>query len=157
MSEKLTLQDAHKIIERAVEKSKEVNWISAYVITDAGGNVISISRMDGAPSAAVDIARAKSYISAIFGQDTKAFTDRMEAHPVRFAGFQQVFPHPLFPGPGGVPIYKDGVVVGGFSSSISSNKGGMKIKVDGKTLSREDIVTAYALQVPYVEFHGDMG
>jgi hypothetical protein len=29
----------------------------------------------------------------------------------------------------------------------------MQVEVDGKKLSREDIVTAYALQIPYFEQH----
>jgi glc operon protein GlcG len=153
MSEKLTLEEARAIVKRAVEKSLEVQWISAYVVVDEGGNLMSVSRVDGAPAAAVDIARSKAYIAAVTCRNTMAFADRMGAHPVRFAGFQSVLPQPLFPGPGGVAIVKQGAVVGGFASSLSSNKGGMKINIDGKKLSREDVVTAHALQVPYEEFH----
>ena len=156
MSAKLTLEEARAILKRAVEKSVELQWISAFVIVDEGGNVVSISRVDGAPASAVDIARSKAYIAAVTCRDTTAFADRMGAHPVRFAGFQQVLPQPLFPGPGGVPIIKEGRSVGGFSSSLSSHKGGMKVKVDGQMVSREDYVTAYALQVPYVDYHEGM-
>ena len=82
-----------------------------------------------------------------------AFANRMEAHPLRYHGYQSLLSWPLFPGPGAMPIRKDGRVVGGFSSSVSSYGAGMHAEVDGKKLSREDIVTAYALQIPYVEQH----
>jgi len=49
MSVKLTLAEAREILGRAVEKSREVQWISAYAVADEGGNIISISRLDGAP------------------------------------------------------------------------------------------------------------
>jgi hypothetical protein len=55
-----------------------------------------------------------------------------------------------------MPIMREGRVVGGYSSNISSNAGGMKIEVGGKRLSRADIVTAHALQEPYLEQHADI-
>ena len=156
MSEKLTLQEAREILKRAVEKAEEVGWVSAYAVVDEGGNVIAISRVDGAPAAAALMARSKAYLAAMIGRHTLPFSDRMDAHPVRFDGYQSILPRPLFPGPGAMPIKKDGKVVGGFASSVSSHEGGMEIEVGGKKMSRMDIVTAYALQIPYVEQHGDV-
>lgn len=156
MTAKLTLEEARAIIARAVEKSAEVQWISAYVVVDEGGNVVSISRMDGAPASAVDISRSKAYLAAVTGRNTLPFATRMDAHPVRFAGYQGISRRPLFPGPGGAPIRKDGKVVGGFSSSVSSHSGGMQIEIDGKRMSREDVVTAHALQIPYDDQHADV-
>lgn len=156
MSVKLTLREAREILARAVEKSEEIDWISTYAVVDEGGNVISMSRVDGAPAAAAALARSKAYLTAVTGRHTLAFANRMEAHPIRFDGYQSVLTMPLFPGPGAIPIKKDGKVVGGFSSSVSSNEGGMQIEVDGEKLSREDIVTAYALQIPYFEQHADV-
>ena len=155
MSATLTLNEAREILRRAVEKAKEVAWISAYAVVDEGGNVIAISRMDEAPAAAAALARSKAYLAAVTGRNSASFSARMDAHPVRFDGYQSILPRPLFPGPGAMPIKKDGKVVGGFSSSLSSHEGGMKIEVDGKIVSREDIVTAYALGIDYVEQHAD--
>ncbi len=156
MSEKLTLQEAREILERAVKKAEEVGWVSAYAVVDEGGNVIAISRVDGAPAAAALMARSKAYLAAMIGRHTLPFSERMDAHPVRFDGYQSILPRPLFPGPGAMPIKKDGKVVGGFASSVSSHEGGMPIEVGGKKMSRMDVVTAYALQIPYVEQHGDV-
>ena len=155
MSARLTLQEAREILARAVEKAPEVAWISAYAVVDEGGYVIAISRMDGAPAAAAAIARSKAYLAAVTGRDTSGYSTRMDAHPVRFHGYRDILPRPLFPGPGAMPIKKDGKVVGGFSSSLSSHEGGMKISMDGKVVSREDYVTAYALGIAYVEQHAN--
>ena len=156
MSKKLTLKEARSIIRRAIEKGAEVDWISTHAVVDEGGNVISVSRADGAPSGAAPVAISKAYLAAVTGRPTLLFAERMDKHPLRFHGYQSILPRPLFPGPGAVPIMSDGRVIGGYSSNISSNKTGMKITVDGKKLSRCDIVNAYAVQAPYIEQHADV-
>jgi uncharacterized protein GlcG (DUF336 family) len=155
LSEKLTHQEARAILKRAVEKSLEVDWISAYALADEGGNIISISRLDGAPAAAVPLARSKAYLAALTGKTSLPFERDVETHPVRFHGYQSVLPKPLFGGPGAVPIVRNGQVVGGFSSSVSYAASGMQTTVDGKQYSREELVTAHALQIPYDEQHPD--
>jgi uncharacterized protein GlcG (DUF336 family) len=155
MSTALTLEEAREIIKRAVEKSREVGWISAYAVADEGGNLISMSRLDGAPAAAVPLARSKAYLAALTGKISMPFELDVETHPVRFHGYQSILPRPVFGGPGAVPIRKNGKVVGGFSSSVSYIAGGMQTMVDGKQYSREELVTAHALQIPYDDQHPD--
>lgn len=155
MSAKLTLEEARAIIHRAVEKSREVQWISAYAVADEGGNIVSLSRLDGAPAAAVPLARSKAHLAALTGSTSLPFERDVETHPVRFHGYQSVLPKPLFGGPGAVPIIRDGTVVGGFSSSVSYSAAGMQTTVDGRQFSREELVTAYALQIPYDDQHPD--
>jgi uncharacterized protein GlcG (DUF336 family) len=156
MAEKLTLDDARAIIRRAIEKGAEVDWVSTHAVVDQGGNLISLSRSDRAPPGAAPVARAKAYLAAVTGRPTILFANRMDAHPLRYHGYKAILSRPVFPGPGAVPITKEGKVVGGYSSNISSNAGGMKIEVEGKKLSRADIVTAHAVQAPYLEQHADV-
>ena len=153
---KLTLQDAREIIRRAIDKGKEVDWISTHAVCDEGGNILSLSRADGAPQGAAPVARAKAYIAAVTGRPTVIFANRMDAHPLRYFGYRAILSRPVFPGPGALPILRGKRVIGGYSSNISSNAGGMKIMVDGKKLSRADIVNAYATQTEYLEQHPDV-
>ena len=155
MSGGLTLDEARAILARAIEKGAEVRWISAYAVTDEAGNLISLSRADGAPAAAAALSRSKAYFAAVSCRNSMVFENRMAEHPVRYDGYRSILPRPLFPGPGAMPIVRDGKVVGGFSSSVSQHSGGMQITYDGKSASREDVVTAYALQIPYFEQHPD--
>ena len=83
------------------------------------------------------------------------FERDVETHPVRFHGYQSVLEKPVFGGPGAVPIRKNGKVVGGFSSSVSYVAGGMQTMVDGTQYSREELVTAHALQIAYDDQHPD--
>lgn len=153
MDQTLTLEEARAILSRAVQKAKEVQWISTFVVVDVGGNLISMSKVDGAPAGSTSTARSKAYLAAVTGKKSQLFAQRMDAHPSRFSAYQSLLSHPVFPGPGAVPIFKNGMVVGGFSSSLSSNEAGMKIEISGSKLSREDVVTAFALQTPYDEQH----
>ena len=89
-------------------------------------------------------------------RSTLPFSERMDKHPIRFHGYEKLLGRPIFPGPGAVPIKKDGKVVGGFSSSVSYHTGGMQIEVNGRQVSREDVVTAHALQILYEEQHADV-
>ena len=156
MTDRLTLEQARGIIRRAIEKGAQVDWISTHAVVDEGGNVISISRADGAPSGAAPLARAKAYLAAVTGRPTLLFANRMDAHPLRYHGYRAILSRPVFPGPGAVPILRSDRVVGGYSSNISSNTGGMKIEVEGRKLSRADIVTAHAVQAPYLEQHEEV-
>ncbi|HKQ28533.1 MAG TPA: heme-binding protein, partial [Burkholderiales bacterium] len=104
MSTKLTLQDARDILKRAIDKGKEVDWTSTHAVVDEGGNVISMSRADGAPAGAAPLARAKAYLAAITGRPTVLFANRMDAHPLRYFGYKAILSRPVFPGPGAVPI-----------------------------------------------------
>ena len=156
MSTKMTLDDARAIVRRAIEKGREVDWISTHAVSDAGGNIVSMSRADGAPSGAAPLARAKAYLAAVTGRPTLLFANRMDAHPLRYFGYRAILSRPVFPGPGAVPILRDGTVIGGYSSNLSSNAGGMKIEVGGKKLSRADIVTAHAVGAEYLEQHADV-
>lgn len=156
MTDRLSLAEARAIIGRAIEKGRQVDWISTHAVVDEGGNVISISRADGAPSGAAPLARAKAYLAAVTGRPTLLFANRMDAHPLRYHGYRAILSRPVFPGPGAVPILRKDRVVGGYSSNISSNSGGMKIEVEGRKLSRADIVTAHAVQAPYLEQHEDV-
>lgn len=153
MSDRLTLREAREIIARAVEKSIEVGWHSAYAVADEGGNIVSISRLDGAPAVAVPVARSKAYLAALVGKSSMLYEHDSERHPLRFHGWQSVLPEPLFGGPGAVPIRRNEHVVGGFSSSTSYAATGMQITIGGKNFSREELVTAHALQIPYEDQH----
>src|SRR4029079_550918 len=98
MDEALTLQEARAILRRAVEKAKEVEWISAFVVVDVGGNLISMSKVDGAPAGAAAAARSKAYLAAVTCKKSQPFADRMDAHPTRDAAYQSLLSRPVFHG-----------------------------------------------------------
>src|SRR5438067_1768971 len=97
----LTLAQAREMIDRAISKTQEFTLAGAFAVVDAGGNVVSISRMDDAPASAPVIARAKAFLAAVMQGPTHAFSARMDEHPVRWMSYLKLLRGPGFPGGGG--------------------------------------------------------
>jgi uncharacterized protein GlcG (DUF336 family) len=150
---RLTLAEARAIIDRAIEKARELNRAGTFVVVDAGGNVVSISRMEGGPAVGVGVSRAKAYLAAVTQGETGNFSARMEEHMARYEGYQRVTPYDIFPGPGGTPIVKDGQVVGAFSTGPGVGGAWTTIPgIEGR-VEASDYVTCYALGIPYKAQH----
>lgn len=163
MSTSLTLNEARAMIDRAIEKATELHVNGAFVVVDEGGNVISVSRMDGAPASAIGVSRAKAYLAATCREPTARFAGRMYARHVLFDAYQTILPDKIFPGPGGMPIMKNGKVVGGISTGPGigprrriEGVDPAKLMVNGEPANAEDLIVAYALQIPYTDQHPDM-
>jgi len=155
----LTLAEARGLVDRALEKAAELGVRGTFVVVDAGGNVMSISRMEGAPGAGIGISRAKAAVAALTHETTNDFAARMHLFPERFSAYQQILREDVFPGPGGLPIRKNGQVVGALSTGpgtfVYAVQGvdPTKFFVDGEPGNAEDIIIAYALQIPYRNQH----
>jgi uncharacterized protein GlcG (DUF336 family) len=77
-------------------------------------------------------------------------------------GFAQASPEALFPGAGGLPVSAGGVVVAGIAASGATVSpffpDGVEpraLSADGQPANPEDLLIAYALQIPYAGQHGD--
>jgi glc operon protein GlcG len=158
----LTLQEARAMLDRGVAKARELRQAGAIVVVDAGGNTVSISRMDDSPVSSIQVSRAKAYVAAVQGRPTAAMATTARDRPEIFSAFQHILPKQPFPGPGGVPIFKEGRVVGGIATG-----GGIgpfteipgvdqeQLMVDGVLANAEDLVICTALGIPYQSQHGD--
>jgi uncharacterized protein GlcG (DUF336 family) len=158
----LTLAEARAMIARGVAKAAELRQAGAIVVVDAGGNVVSISRMDDSPVIAVAVSRAKAYLAAVQGRPTAGFAANAHDRPEIFAAFQSVLRHPPFPGPGGMPIMKNGRAVGGIATGAGigpfteiAGVDPSKLMVDGVAANAEDLVISTALGIPYRNQHGE--
>jgi uncharacterized protein GlcG (DUF336 family) len=156
----LTLAEARAYVDRAVAKARELGQRGTFVVVDEGGNVVSISRIEGAPLAGIGVSRAKAYAAAITHEPTAQFSERMHRFPERFQAYETILPGHLFPGPGGMPIVKDGRVVGGISTGPGIRPwtqvpglDAAKLTVNGELANVEDLIIAYALDVPYQNQH----
>ena len=108
-------------------------------------------------------ARSKAWIAATQQIPSSEHLQRMTsiAPPVA-AGFAAVSPEAVFPGAGGIPIVRDGVVVAGIAASgatispfFPDGVAPELMSVAGRPANPEDLLIAYALGVPYVGQHGD--
>jgi len=158
----LTLDEARAMISRGVAKSKELRQAGSIVVVDANGNIVSISRMDDAPVASIAVSRAKAYVAAVQGRPSAAFAANAHDRPEIFSSFQHILRQQPFAGPGGMPILKNGRVVGGISTgggigpyTTIPGVDSSKLMVNGTQANAEDLVISTALGIPYASQHGD--
>lgn len=118
----LTLADAERITAAAEAKAKAEGWNVVIAILDDGGNLITLKRMDGVQIGSVDVAQAKAKSAVLFKRSTKIFEDTMKTE-----GGSKIATLPHAVGvEGGLPIFKDGVIVGSIGiSGVTSAQDGM--------------------------------
>jgi uncharacterized protein GlcG (DUF336 family) len=165
----LGLAEARGLVQRAVDKAEQLGLRGGIAVVGASGTLITASRMDGGGPGGMTRARSKAWISATQQIPSAEHLHRMTviAPPVA-TGFAQASPEALFPGAGGLPIWADGVaggngaVVAGIAASGATVSpffpDGVEpraLSADGKPANPEDLLIAYALQIPYAGQHGD--
>lgn len=159
----LALGQARALIQRAVDKAEQLGVRGAIAVVGASGALVSASRMDAGGPGGMARARSKAWISATQQIPTAEHHHRMTtlAPPIA-AGFVQASPEAVFPGAGGLPIRADGVVVAGIAASgatvspfFPDGVEPASLSVDGQPANPEDLLIAYALQLPYTGQHGD--
>ena len=112
--------DAKQIVDAIVEKALQLRKSAVVAVTDAHGELIAFARMDGAPLASIRIAANKAWTAARDRKPTKDIGDKIR-DPVK--GFDIAFyGDRRFVGwGGGIPIWKNGEVIGAIGvSGLSS-------------------------------------
>ena len=156
----LTLGEARTIIDRALSKARELMQVGGFAIVDTGGGVVTMSRMGESATFSVWVSRAKAYVSAVQRSPSARNATGWRQNLAGFFAMQHIMRDDIFPGPGGLPIRKNGRVVGGIATAggvgpwteipgVDPNA----LMVDGVAANVEDLVIAYALQVPYRNQH----
>jgi glc operon protein GlcG len=110
MKNKFTLEsDDIKAIAKAAEaEAIQHNWAVCIAIVDDGGHLLWLQRLDGAAPISAHIAPAKAHTAALGRRETKIYEDIING------GRYSFLTAPLIEGmlEGGVPIIKDGQVIG---------------------------------------------
>lgn len=108
--------EARRAIEVIVEKALETQKAVVIAVADCHGELISLARMDGALIPSVRIAANKAWTAARERKPTKEIGDKVK-HPEK--GFDiAYYGDPKFVGwGGGIPVWKDGEVVGAVAVS----------------------------------------
>ena len=109
----LALELAKKMLEAAEKEAKKQNVPMVIAISDAGGNLLAFHRMDNAILMSIQIAMDKAF-TAVFG---KQHTWQWSG-PFREGRLIPLFMHERWiTFPGGLPLIKDGTLVGGLGVS----------------------------------------
>ncbi len=88
-----------------------------FAVMDAGGHLLALTRMDGAPWITADVAQGKAWTAAAYGAPSAAQKEKMATMP-SFAQAITAMTHGRYtPQTGAVPVYRDGELLGGIGAS----------------------------------------
>lgn len=107
----LTLDDCRRISAAAEAEAVKNNWNVAIAILDDGGHLLHLVRMDGATPANAEIAIQKARTAALTRRSSKMWEERVAG------GRISTLSMPVLAVQGGLPIFADGVCVGGIGAS----------------------------------------
>ena len=117
----ITLEHARRIIAAAETKAKEIGQPMNIAVADAGGNLVAHIRMDNAWIGSVDISIKKAWTSRAFDITTKDLAENSQSGD-QFFGIHASNNGKVMIFAGGVPLKKDGKVVGAIGVSGGSGE-----------------------------------
>jgi glc operon protein GlcG len=117
----LDYSEARRAIDRIIEKALQMKKAASVAVADAHGDLISFARMNGAPVSSIRIAINKAWTAARERKATKEIGEKVKdsekGHDISYYG------DPQYVGwGGGLPVWKDGEVVGAVAVSGLSSK-----------------------------------
>ena len=113
----LTSDQALSLLTAAQKESSDLGVPMSFAVMDAGGHLIALVRMDGAPWISTDVAQGKAWTSAAYGAPSHAQREKMTPLP-NFASALTTMTHGRFtPQTGAVPVFRDGVLLGALGAS----------------------------------------
>lgn len=115
----ITLNDARRIIDAAEKKAAEVGQPMNIAVADTGGNLVAHVRMDGAWLGSIDISIKKAFTSRAFDISTKDLSENSQPGQ-QFFGIHASNDGKVMIFAGGIPLKKDGKVVGAIGVSGGS-------------------------------------
>src|SRR4051795_4223409 len=116
----ITLEQAIAFIEAGRAEAERQGLTLSFAVVDAGGHLVALHRMDGAPWITPEIALGKAWTAAAWGTPSAAQGEKMkELHA--FSSAISAATHGRFtPQIGGLPILEGDEVVGAMGASGAS-------------------------------------
>lgn len=117
----ISLEEAKQVIAAGKKKADDLGVPMNIAVVDAGGNLVAFERQDGAWIGSVDIAQKKAFTSRAFDIDTKSLGENSQSGD-QFFGIHASNNGKVMIFAGGVPLRRDGAVVGAVGVSGSTGK-----------------------------------
>lgn len=126
----VTLKDARRVIDAAEKKAQEIGQPMNIAVADAGGNLVAHIRMDEAWIGSIDISINKAFTARAFDISTKDLATQSQSGG-QFFGINTSNDGRVMIFAGGVPLKRDGKVVGGVGVSGGSGDQDHEVAVAG--------------------------
>src|SRR5207248_8587060 len=121
-TQSIDYSEAKQIIDLIIERALKMKKAAVIAVADSQGELIAFARMDGAPISSIRIAANKAWTAARERKPTQDIGDRVrhpeKGHDIAYYGDSRVVGWG-----GGIPVWKDGQVVGAVAvSGLSSSE-----------------------------------
>lgn len=103
----LTLEGANRVLDAAIAEARRRDAGGAIAVVDEGGHLVAFARLDGTFPAGATVSIGKARTAATFRKPTRAFEESIKGGRAALLGAAEMTPLQ-----GGVPIVRDGEVVG---------------------------------------------
>lgn len=118
----LDFADAKRAVDLIIDKLSQMQKAAVVAVADVHGDLVCLARMDGAPVSSIQVAMNKAWTAARERKPTKDIGEKVKhpekGHDIAYYG------DPKYIGwGGGIPVVKNGQVVGAVAvSGLSSNE-----------------------------------
>lgn len=118
----ISLTDAKRVIAAAEAEASANQWAMVIAVADSTGHLVALHKMDLAQFGSIAIAQEKAQTAVNFKRSTKVFEEAVAQGGV---GLRLLSTVGLCPLEGGVPLLRDGKVIGaiGVSGAQSTQDG----------------------------------
>lgn len=104
----LTLEDVRRVAQAAEAEALKNNWAVAIAVTDDGGHLLWLQRLDGAPPVSAHIAPGKARTAALGRRESRVYEEIINQGRTSFLSAPTI--DSMLEG--GVPIMADGHCIG---------------------------------------------
>jgi uncharacterized protein GlcG (DUF336 family) len=113
----LTVEDARRLIDLAQENATGYGKPVTVAVVDSAGFLIALERQDGARPLTPSIATSKAYSAITMRRPTALLKQLAERNPTFFAQLSTMAMQPIVATDGGIPIQRDGELIGALAVS----------------------------------------
>ena len=117
----LTLAAARRMIAAAEEAAREMRVAVSVAVVDSGDQLVAFVRMDGADLVSVSLARDKAFSALLNRMPTRDLAPLVQPG-TEFYGYDSLAGGRMVVFAGGMPIERDGVLVGAVGVSGGSSE-----------------------------------
>ncbi|MBP0464291.1 heme-binding protein [Roseomonas sp. PWR1] len=107
----IAIEDARRVVAAALAEATRQSLPMAVAVVDSGGHLVAFERADGTQLGSIRVAQEKARTSVEFRRPTKAFEDGI------VGGRNAILGLGVMPIEGGIPLLRDGRVIGAIGVS----------------------------------------
>ena len=137
----INLEEARHIIATAEAKANEIGQPMNIAVVDGGGNLVSHIRMDGAWIGSIDISINKAFTARAFDISTAQLSENSQPGQ-QFYGIQNSNHGRVMIFAGGVPLRRNGTVIGAIGVSGGSGSQDQAVATAGALAIAHDDMAA---------------